>query len=80
MGGPQAWDLAAGVWEFARDDPAPFLATYREAGGTVPAEEDALLHPLIGVKRILEVLRAPTDRHVDWAYQLRNLEAAERLA
>jgi hypothetical protein len=71
--------VAAGVWEFARHDSSTFVSAYRDAGGTVPPDEDELLRPLIRVKRILEVLRAPTDRHVDWDYQRRNLEAAEAL-
>jgi Ser/Thr protein kinase RdoA (MazF antagonist) len=70
-----AIDLAAGVWHFAETE--DFVDAYREAGGTVA--DDTLLPPLIRVKRVLEVLRAPTDRHVDWEYQLENLRAIERL-
>lgn len=52
---------------------------YRAADGVVPPDEDDLLIPLIRVKRVLEVLRAPTDRHVDWKYQLDNLRSFESL-
>jgi Ser/Thr protein kinase RdoA (MazF antagonist) len=79
-----AIDLAAGVWHFPprggeldRDLARRFVATYRDAGG-LPVD-DTLLLPLIRVKRVLEVLRAPTDRHVDWEYQLDNLRAVDRL-
>ncbi len=54
---------------------AAFVAAYREAGGRVPPEEDDLIIPLIRAKRILEVLRAPTDRDPQWDYQLANLRA-----
>jgi homoserine kinase type II len=81
-----AIDLAAAVWHFCShglhiDEGAfrAFVHAYRSAGGIVPAEEDDLLIPLIRVKRILEVLRAPTDRHVDWDYQLDNLRSFELL-
>jgi Ser/Thr protein kinase RdoA (MazF antagonist) len=70
-----AIDVAAGVWHFAKPD--SFVTRYREAGG--PAVDEELLPPLIRVKRVLEVLRAPTDRHVDWEYQLHNLRALDRL-
>ena len=83
----QAYDLANGVWEFCHlggDDfdraaGARFVAAYRAAGGPVPADEDDLLVPLIRVRRIMEVLRAPTDRHVDWEYQRHNLRAFAHL-
>jgi Ser/Thr protein kinase RdoA (MazF antagonist) len=74
-------DLAAGVWHFGwRDGEADdrFLAAYADAGG-IPADP-AVLAPLIRVKRVLEVLRAPTDRHVDWDYQSDNLLAIDRLS
>jgi Ser/Thr protein kinase RdoA (MazF antagonist) len=73
-------DVAAGLWHFARpegDIADRFLAAYVDAGGITV--DRALLTPLIRVKRVLEVLRAPTDRHVDWDYQLENLLAIERL-
>jgi Ser/Thr protein kinase RdoA (MazF antagonist) len=78
-----AYDLASGLWEFRTDasgevDPeaiGEFVAAYRDAGGTVPPDEDDLLVPLIRVKRIVEVLRMPTDRHVDLDYHARNLDA-----
>jgi len=85
----QAYELACAAWEFTvpadRDELdsarlAEFVATYRGAGGPVPSDEDELLVGFVRVKRILELLRAPTDRRVDWDYQLRNLRAAERLA
>jgi Ser/Thr protein kinase RdoA (MazF antagonist) len=82
------YDLASGLWEFCndeaneldRDASAEFLAAYREAGGTAPPEEDDLLVRFVRVKRLMEVLRAPTDRHVDWDYQAANLDAFWRLA
>jgi hypothetical protein len=52
-----------------------FLDAYRAASGRVPPEEDDLIVPLLQVKRILEVLRAPTDRNPRWDYQLANLNA-----
>lgn len=85
----QAYDVACAAWSFtvaemsdqldrgAMDD---FVARYRDAGGTVPPSEDDVLVPLVRVKRILEILRAPTDRRVDWEYQLRNFRAAEKLS
>lgn len=80
-----AIDLAAGIWHFAWRRSRPddgtanaFLRAYRDAGGTVSAPLESLL-PFIRAKRVLEVLRAPTDRHVDWQYQLRNLQALEYL-
>ena len=85
----QVFELAQGVWEFARKErrgeldagaAAAFVDAYRDAGGTVPSDEDHLLVPFVRVKRVLEVLRAPTDRHVDWDYQRENLLAAEKLA
>jgi hypothetical protein len=36
--------------------------------------------PLIRVKRILEVLRAPTDREPRWDHQRHNLRSLEPLA
>jgi Ser/Thr protein kinase RdoA (MazF antagonist) len=78
-----AYDLASGLWEFCADASGrldaeamtEFVAAYRDAGGTVPADEDDLLGPLIRVKRIVELLRMPTDRHVDLDYHARNLDA-----
>ena len=82
----QAYDLAISAWFSARTGPeldrsalARFVAAYRAGGGPVPPAEDDLLVPFIRVKRILEVLRAPTDRHANWDDQLENLHAAERL-
>jgi Ser/Thr protein kinase RdoA (MazF antagonist) len=83
-----AADLAGAVWEFCkREDYASldaaeageFVAAYRAAGGTSPPADDDLLVPLIRVRRILEVLRAPYDRHVDWDYHLANLDAFSNL-
>jgi Ser/Thr protein kinase RdoA (MazF antagonist) len=83
----QAYDLAIAAWFFARRGAdldrtalARFIAAYRAEGGTILPGEDELLVPFIRVKRVLEVLRAPTDRHVDWDEQLENLRAAEKLA
>jgi homoserine kinase type II len=84
----RAADLANAVWEFCKDadmatlnaaDAHEFVGAYRAAGGTVPAAEDDLLVPLIRVRRLLELLRAPYDRHVDWDYQRQNLDAFQRL-
>ncbi len=79
-------ELASGVWEFCnRGDELDrirvpeFVEAYRAAGGTASPQDDDLLVPLIRVKRILEVLRAPTDRHIDWEYQLHNLRAFRNL-
>jgi hypothetical protein len=55
------------------------LDAYRTASGRVPPEEDDLIVPLLRVKRILEVLRAPTDRDPHWDYQLANLHAYQLL-
>jgi Ser/Thr protein kinase RdoA (MazF antagonist) len=83
-----ATDLATGAWEFCRrpsgDDfdraaADRFIEAYRKAGGAVPDAEDDVLVPLIRIKRVLEVLRAPTDRDVDWEYQGRNVAAFNRL-
>jgi Ser/Thr protein kinase RdoA (MazF antagonist) len=85
---PLVSELANGVWEFTkskvtddfdRDAAASFVASYRDAGGPVPPGEDDLIVPLISAKRVLEVLRAPSDRHVDWDYQAHNLRSAENL-
>jgi Ser/Thr protein kinase RdoA (MazF antagonist) len=85
---PFVSELANGVWEFCksresddydRDEAARFVDAYRRAGGPVPADDD-LIPPLIHAKRVLELLRAPFDRHVDWEYQAHNLRAAENLA
>jgi homoserine kinase type II len=83
-----AFDLACAAWEFCADADgaldgqafAAFLRAYRDAGGTVPAYEDDLLVGLMRVRRVLELLRAPYDRHVDVDHQLRNLCALQRLA
>jgi hypothetical protein len=56
-----------------------FVDSYRASGGSVSPEEDDLIVPLVRVKRILEVLRAPTDRHPRWDYQLANLRAYQRI-
>jgi Ser/Thr protein kinase RdoA (MazF antagonist) len=77
-----AYDLANATWEFCGYDEtvsAEFIRAYRAAGGTVPAAEDELLIPLVRLRRILELIRAPYDREVDWDYQLANLDAFERL-
>ena len=86
----QLYDLANAVWEFTklrdeRDDfdraaAERFIASYRDAGGTVSPLEDDLLVPFIRVRRIMEVIRAPADRHVDWEYQRHNLRSFARLA
>jgi hypothetical protein len=57
-----------------------FLTAYRAAGGTVPSDEYDLIVPLIRARRILEVLRAPTDRHSRWDLQQANLRAYTALS
>jgi Ser/Thr protein kinase RdoA (MazF antagonist) len=79
------WDLATSLWPFCdtadwRRAITDFVTAYRGAGGRVPAEEDDLILPLVRAKRILEVLRAPTDRHPRWDLQLANLVAYQALA
>jgi Ser/Thr protein kinase RdoA (MazF antagonist) len=82
-----ASDLANAMWEFCkygdhvldRVAAREFVRVYREAGGTVPADEDQTLIPLVRVRRVLELLRAPYDTLVDWNYQLCNLEAFQSL-
>jgi hypothetical protein len=81
------WDLANAVGTFCDDgdglDPAAvaaFVAAYRDAGGTAPARHDDLVVPLVGVKRTLEILRAPTDRDPVWPLQIRNAKSLARLA
>ena len=81
------WDLASSIVPFCslaagdldRDAAQVFLDSYRAASGRVPPEEDDLIVPLLRVKRILEVLRAPTDRNPRWDYQLANLRAYQVL-
>ena len=79
------WDLACSIWPFcgtAEDVNvaiAEFVTAYRDAAGRVPPEEDDLIVPLIRTKRILEVLRAPTDRHPQWDLQIANLRAYQAL-
>jgi Ser/Thr protein kinase RdoA (MazF antagonist) len=81
------WDLACGLWTFCNhrdeeldaDAAKAFLDAYREADGLLSSEEEDLIIPLIRTKRILEVLRAPTDRDPRWDYQLANLHAYENL-
>jgi Ser/Thr protein kinase RdoA (MazF antagonist) len=82
-----AWDLASAMGTFCAggdglDGEAGnrFVGAYRGAGGPVPPRDDDLLVPLLRVKRILEVLRAPTDRHPRWEHQRRNLRSLAKLA
>jgi len=82
-----SWDLAnaLGTFCFAGDEldhaaARRFLAAYRRAGGTAPRAEEDILMPLMRIKRILEVLRAPTDREPRWQHQRHNLRALRRLA
>ena len=81
------WDLAIAVGELcaAGDDidrgaARCFAAAYRDAGGPSPPDDDALILPLVAVKRTLEVLRSPTDRHPRWDLARRNLRSLELLA
>jgi Ser/Thr protein kinase RdoA (MazF antagonist) len=78
------WDLAASLWPFCDADDwrpgiADFVAGYGDGGGRVPGYDDGLILPLVRAKRILEVLRAPTDRQPRWDLQLANLEAYQAL-
>lgn len=81
------WDLASSLLHFSSTADGDldmsavedFLDAYRTASGRVPPEEDDLIVPLLRVKRILEVLRAPTDRDPQWDYQLANLHAYQSL-
>lgn len=82
------WDLACSIGPFcSRPDgdldtsaEQDFLDSNSAASGRVPPEEHDLIVPLLRVKRILEVLRAPTDRHPRWDYQLANLRAYQVLS
>jgi hypothetical protein len=81
------WDLASRLWPFCADGDrldqravTEFLTAYRAAGGTVLSDEDDLIVPLIRARRILEVLRAPTDRHPRWDFQQANLRAYTALS
>lgn len=85
---PLVSDLANGVWEFCkskvaddydRDEGARFVEAYRRSGGPVCGDDD-LIPQLIHAKRVLELLRAPFDRYVDWDYQAHNLRAADNVA
>jgi Ser/Thr protein kinase RdoA (MazF antagonist) len=78
------WDLAASLWSFCdpadwRPGIADFVAGYRDGGGRMPGDDEDLILPLVRAKRILEVLRAPTDRQPRWDLQLANLEAYQAL-
>jgi Ser/Thr protein kinase RdoA (MazF antagonist) len=81
------WDLASAIGSFCRvgdnlDGKASraFVSGYRDAGGTAAPRDDDLLIPLVKVKAILEVLRAPTDRHPRWEHQRHNLRFLEAVA
>jgi Ser/Thr protein kinase RdoA (MazF antagonist) len=56
------------------------VAAYRSDGGTSPRSDDDLLIPLMRVRWILEVLRAPTDRRPRWERQRGKLRALADLA
>jgi homoserine kinase type II len=80
------WDLANAINTFcAVDDDLDreacrgFVDAYRTAGGVLLRHDEALVVPLVRVKRILEVLRAPTDRHPRWDHQRRNLRSLQKL-
>lgn len=82
------WDLASSIWPFCSTAGSEldtnamegFLDSYRAAGGRMPPAEDDLIVPLLRAKRILEVLRAPSDRNPRWDYQLVNLQAYQALS
>lgn len=80
------WDLATAMWSFChrgdeldRERAPAFVAAYRAAGGTAREADDDLLLPLVRVKRVLEVLRARTDREPLWDVQRENLRALAHL-
>jgi Ser/Thr protein kinase RdoA (MazF antagonist) len=82
-----SWDLANAAGSFCtfgdeldRDACERFAAAYRADGGPAPAADDDLLIPLMRVRWILEVLRAPTDRHPRWEHQRGKLRALANLA
>jgi Ser/Thr protein kinase RdoA (MazF antagonist) len=81
------WDLASAMAAFCEVDHdldpiacERFVDAYRDGGGTAAAGDDDLLIPLARVKRTLEVLRAPTDRHPRWDHQQDNLRLLDNLA
>jgi Ser/Thr protein kinase RdoA (MazF antagonist) len=81
------WDLANAIGTFcsADDDldrPAGrrFIRAYRAAGGTASPRDDVLLVAFVRVKRILEVLRARTDREPRWSHQRLNLRSLDKLS
>lgn len=77
------WDLASAMWSFCassggelgKDTITDFLGAYRAAGGPVPPQEEELIIPLVRARLLLEVLRAPRDRHPQWDQQLISLRA-----
>jgi Ser/Thr protein kinase RdoA (MazF antagonist) len=80
------WDLAGAIGSFCagdddldRDACRGFVDSYRAAGGSATRSDDDLLLPLVRVKLILEVLRAPTDRRPRWEHQRHNLRLLENL-
>jgi len=80
------WDLAGALGSFCGVDDgfdgaaaARFVAAYRAAGGPAAPDDDDLLVPLLRVKRILEILQAPTDPEPRWAHQRRNLRSLANL-
>ena len=81
------WDVAGAIGSFCvvdddvdRDACRGFVDPYRAGGGSTNPSDDHLLIPLVRVKLILEVLRAPTDRHPRWEHQRHNLRLLENLA
>jgi Ser/Thr protein kinase RdoA (MazF antagonist) len=80
------WDVATSLWPFCSegdrlvpDATSRFLDAYRAAGGPLPPGEDDLIVPLVRARRLLEVLRAPTDRNPRWSLQRANLRAYSAL-
>jgi Ser/Thr protein kinase RdoA (MazF antagonist) len=81
------WDLACAAGSFCshgddfdRGAFRRFAAAYRAAGGPAREADDDLLEPLLRVKRVLEILRAPTDRDPRWDLQDRNVRSLAALA
>jgi hypothetical protein len=60
------WPSCADGNRLDQDAVTAFLDTYRAASGPIPPDEDDLIVPLVRTRRVLEMLRAPTDRDPRW--------------
>jgi hypothetical protein len=75
---PVGWRL--GVGERERLDGSITVGHSRRCSTRrSPCSPPDVLLPLVRVKRILEVLRAPTDRDPRWEHQRRNLRSLANL-